>query len=265
MQLTNGVYGILGRYYFANNANIWFWTLMGNEKTRGFEVILTGVPTNKSISSKSADVKYRISFKQLVTRKPLIWDSYLFVTYTQKAFWDIYQESSPFKEINFNPSIVLGKVFYKNNQPIAVGTFGMEHESNGRDSIFSRSWNNFNISYHTKIGRTTQASLKVWIPFVYKVGNPDLFDYLGFYELNVYQDLWSDKWNFELMARKGLQFNWKGAIRSRLYYRPFKKNNQGFMLEWFNGYSESLINYKEYKSVIRIGYVIKTNEFNIFN
>ncbi len=116
-----------------------------------------------------------------------------------------------------------------------------------------------------KIGRTTQASLKVWIPFVYKVGNPDLFDYLGFYELNVYQDLWSDKWNFELMARKGLQFNWKGAIRSRLYYRPFKKNNQGFMLEWFNGYSESLINYKEYKSVIRIGYVIKTNEFNIFN
>ena len=39
LQLTNGVYAALGRYYFLNNANIWLWVLYGNEKTRGFDVL----------------------------------------------------------------------------------------------------------------------------------------------------------------------------------------------------------------------------------
>ena len=45
LQLTNGVYGALARYYFLNNANVWLWALYGNEKTRGFDA----VPTNKRI------------------------------------------------------------------------------------------------------------------------------------------------------------------------------------------------------------------------
>ena len=39
LQLTNGVYAALGRYYFLNNANIWVWGLIGNVNTRGFDVI----------------------------------------------------------------------------------------------------------------------------------------------------------------------------------------------------------------------------------
>ncbi|WP_261395238.1 hypothetical protein [Membranihabitans marinus] len=41
LQLTNGVYGLLGRYYFLNNANIWLWGLWRNEKRRGFDVVNT--------------------------------------------------------------------------------------------------------------------------------------------------------------------------------------------------------------------------------
>lgn len=37
LQLTNGVYGLLSRYYFKNNANIWTWVLYGNDKLRGFD------------------------------------------------------------------------------------------------------------------------------------------------------------------------------------------------------------------------------------
>jgi len=37
LQLTDGVYGLLGRYYFQNNANAWLWVLWGNDKTRGWE------------------------------------------------------------------------------------------------------------------------------------------------------------------------------------------------------------------------------------
>lgn len=41
LQITDGVYGILGRYFFLNNANIWLWGLYGNDKTRGWEVLST--------------------------------------------------------------------------------------------------------------------------------------------------------------------------------------------------------------------------------
>ena len=37
LQLTEGVYGLLGRYYFLNNANIWLWGLYGNDDAKGLE------------------------------------------------------------------------------------------------------------------------------------------------------------------------------------------------------------------------------------
>ena len=35
--LTDGVYSLLGRYYFTNNANIWLWSLYSNNKVKGWE------------------------------------------------------------------------------------------------------------------------------------------------------------------------------------------------------------------------------------
>lgn len=41
LQLTDGVWGILTRYYFLNNANIWLWSLYGNDNPKGWETIKT--------------------------------------------------------------------------------------------------------------------------------------------------------------------------------------------------------------------------------
>jgi len=38
LQLTDGVYGALGRYYFKGNANIWLWLLYGEKKVKGWEI-----------------------------------------------------------------------------------------------------------------------------------------------------------------------------------------------------------------------------------
>lgn len=43
LQFTNGVYGLLGRYYFLNNANIWVWALHINDDLKGWETL----PTHK--------------------------------------------------------------------------------------------------------------------------------------------------------------------------------------------------------------------------
>lgn len=160
---------------------------------------IAGVPTNSSINSNAANAKYQVSFKQMLTRNALPWDTYLFVTYTQKAFWDVFKESFPFREINFNPTAGIGKVFFdKNDRLKSIASINYEHESNGRDSIFSRSWNA------------------------------------------------------------------QGTFRPRVYYNPFKKNRlqQYFMLEWYVGHAESLIDYRTFTSMVRIGYVIKSNELN---
>jgi hypothetical protein len=41
LKLTDGVWGVLGRYYFLNNANIWLWSLYGNNNPKGWETVGT--------------------------------------------------------------------------------------------------------------------------------------------------------------------------------------------------------------------------------
>ena len=41
LQLTDGVWGLLGRYYFQNNTNIWLWGLWGNNRRKGWEMLST--------------------------------------------------------------------------------------------------------------------------------------------------------------------------------------------------------------------------------
>ncbi|MCK4338340.1 MAG: hypothetical protein KAX11_10360 [Candidatus Aminicenantes bacterium] len=39
LHLTDGVYGMLMRYYFLNNANVWIWGLYGNDEPKGWEFL----------------------------------------------------------------------------------------------------------------------------------------------------------------------------------------------------------------------------------
>ena len=39
LELTDGVYGLLGRYYFQNNINVWAWGLLGNSSPKGWEQV----------------------------------------------------------------------------------------------------------------------------------------------------------------------------------------------------------------------------------
>lgn len=43
LQITDGVWGLLGRYYFLNNLNIWAWTLYGNKQPSIWEAVESNV------------------------------------------------------------------------------------------------------------------------------------------------------------------------------------------------------------------------------
>jgi len=233
-------------------------------KTPSFSIyrdnyFITGIPTNSTSTKDNSDVKYQISFKQLLFRKTFSKNLYLFLTYTQKAFWNIYRDSSPFKEINFNPGIGIGKPIIRDNHLKGLLIFMFEHESNGRDSIYSRSWNNISLNYITKIGSNTEVSIKGWVPFLYKESNPDLIEYIGLSEVKFTHQIIPKKLMFDVTLRKGFSWDWKGAIQTKILFNPFKKGNQYLVLEWFNGYAESLENYSDHVSMIRFGIIIKSN------
>ena len=41
LKITDGVYGLLMRYYFQNNTNVWLWGLYGNDDPKGLEIAPT--------------------------------------------------------------------------------------------------------------------------------------------------------------------------------------------------------------------------------
>lgn len=57
LQLTDGVWGLLGRYYFLNNATVWMWMLYGNKNPKGWEM----VKTDKSVPELGGRVQYPVS------------------------------------------------------------------------------------------------------------------------------------------------------------------------------------------------------------
>ena len=54
-------------------------------------------------TAANSDVKFQLSIAQRLTKSKLPFDTYLFIQYTQKAFWNVFQESLPMKDLNFNP------------------------------------------------------------------------------------------------------------------------------------------------------------------
>jgi len=56
LRLTEGVWAGLGRYYFLNNVNIWFWTLYGNKNPKGMEII----KTNSSVPELGGRIQFPV-------------------------------------------------------------------------------------------------------------------------------------------------------------------------------------------------------------
>ncbi|BCS97539.1 hypothetical protein DSLASN_31710 [Desulfoluna limicola] len=208
------------------------------------------------------EVVFQISVKKQIL------DSGLYVAYTQKSFWQAYnnEESSPFRETNYNPEIFYrvnpGNALaqYLGNHPVidSLGAdFGFEHESNGRSMPESRSWNRAYVTpYYAN--DNLRLSLKVWyitkdskeVPEDGKSGsnNPDIADYMGYGELNIrYQTEWEQL--FHLMAR-GNPKTHKGAV-NLTWSIPITKGGAFFMVQGFHGYGESLIDYD--RSITRVG------------
>jgi phospholipase A1 len=210
----------------------------------------------------NTNVKFQISIAQRLTHSTLPWGTYLYLFYSQKCFWNVLENSMPMTDLNFNPGIGLTKPLFVKNRYIGKMSLIIEHESNGRDGIESRSWNKVSLAANIFVTPNLMVHGKVWIPIVDGENNRDLLKYAGRFQTG-FQVMSNDRrfvGGVVLTKRQGWNFNFNTTVE--FAWRIFKGDNQYFFVQYYNGYGEGLLAYKEFHSQIRAGICIKPKLFS---
>lgn len=215
-------------------------------------------------TSTNSDVKFQLSFMFRLTEATLPWKSYLFLMYTQKTFWNVFQESLPMRDINFNPGIGWSKPFFSKERYVGKLTLLLEHESNGRDGEASRSWNKISLCGSTLIDEWLMVHAKFWIPIIDGGGNKDILKYSGIYQGGVVVTSFNKRWSWGLtwVKRKGWNLNFNTIWE--MSWKASEKMNLNLYAQYYNGYGENLIDYKQFHSRLRVGIVFKPKFFSEF-
>lgn len=222
-----------------------------------------GIPLGEKITSRNSDVKFQISISQRLTKSKLPFDSYLFLQYTQKTFWNVFQESLPMRDLNFNPGIGLGHLIIRHNKYIGKSYVMIEHESNGKDSIDSRSWNKLTLATALMLNKNWEVQFKGWIPVIDGKENDDILKYNGIFQVAANYRTDNKRLNLGVILTKRLtwlSFN----TQLELSYKFNNRENQYLFVQYYNGYGENLLEYNQYRSILRVGFVIKPQDFSLY-
>jgi phospholipase A1 len=212
------------------------------------------------------EAKYQIS----VNMPLLLMDddaSGVFFGMTLVSFWQVFNDetSKPFRENNYEPEVYYQwqtdwDLFgYRFNQ----FNVGLNHQSNGQSGLKSRSWNRI---YATAIFSDVNSLyyLKTWyrLPEDQKTfeldptgdDNPDISDFIGRTEFGFGFNM--GKLNLLAKVSNNLSFNKnRGSIELNLTY-PIN-DRYDWLLQYFNGYGDSLIDYNRHQQRIGFGIQLK--------
>lgn len=205
----------------------------------------------------NTETKFQLSLKTKVIEG--VFGDYgdLWAGYTQTSRWQILNadNSRPFRETNYEPEASL--IFPTNYNFFGLNGrllgFTLNHQSNGRSSPLSRSWNRAILN----VGLERENWVIMLRPW-YRIpetksndDNPDINNYIGRGDLQI-----TRKWNnqeFSLMLRHSLKGgkNSHGAAQLDWSF-PINNNLRGFA-QVFDGYGESLIDYNHRSTYYGLG------------
>ena len=212
------------------------------------------------------NAKFQLSFRY----NPFdLWPFYL--GYTQTSLWDLHSNSHPFRDTAYRPAL-----FYVNDHAWSSANgrlrfgwqAGLEHESNGRDGLDSRSiftvfvrpQLDWRFSDHVRLTVATK-----FYDYLDKTDNPDIADYRGHADLQI--GLLSDDWRFTTLIRKGTAGS-KGSVEvdavlplrvtDEILARVGVNGVNGyFFLQYFNGWGETIIDYnRKLPAQLRAGLMV---------
>jgi len=199
-----------------------------------------------------SEAKYQISIKApLYSIDPQSLEGVYFA-FTLKSWWQVYntEMSSPFRETNYEPEVV-----YAWNPNVELGDLkvvssfvSLNHQSNGRHELFSRSWNRIiagavaeteNYFFAFRAWHRLEEDPKENPDDAVGDDNPDILDYMGNFELTVGTRLGETE--LSLTTRNLLQDASRGYYELNVSY-PINKRFD-LLFQYVNGYGESLIDY----------------------
>ncbi len=252
------------------NMEDWLNDLFGLKPYRANYILPFGIANKTYISHLHGAIPYdkkeaeiQVSLKLQVAHNLFGLNEKYYLSYTHQAFWQIYIDSSPFRESLYNPEgfVVFPisdrtSLFQLRSLKVAIA-----HKSNGQpDTTDIAEFNGFNLSKSINYFYTTLrlqhdtliTDLTLQTPFPGSANlsdNPDIMKYLGYTKAKF--TYFYHKSMFSFMIRGNID-SMKGALEATYSY-PLHKRKSYLYMKLFSGYVESLIDYNRNITKFSIG------------
>lgn len=220
--------------------------------------------------TESPNAKFQISFKYrllndhgwLAEKAPLL--SGFHVAYSQTSLWDWNAASAPFFDSSYRPEFLYSWDRIVGGEPTNWFQLdfqtGVQHESNGRSEPESRSLNIAYLRPRLTFGKDSGLQLtltpRAWVYIGDLSDNPDMADYRGYADLRAAIG-WKRGLQVSALGRIGQRLS-QGSVTVDATYPLMQPPSGSFsvylMAQYFVGYGESLIGYKERTEIFRAGF-----------
>lgn len=225
-------------------------------------------PNNITLDGVGAEQIDNLEAKYQISVKTPLWlqeddASGVYFAFTAVSFWQLYnsETSKPFRETNYEP-----EVFYQWNANLSLLGYkfnllrvGINHQSNGQDGLKSRSWNRIvatalfsdeNSAYYLKTWYRLPEDEKTSLLDPLGDDNPDINDYYGRVELGFGIKL--GEVNLFSRIRNNLSFKDNRSGIELGFTYPIN-DRYDFLIQYFNGYGDSLIDYNRHQQRFSMG------------
>jgi phospholipase A1 len=232
------------------------------QAARDFDIGLSAYDPVYFIVGKNGKdtAKFQVSFKYQVFHaegwfsKNLRAPTGLYLAYTQTSLWDLDELSAPFRDTSYRPRVFYLKEGNRKQDRRWIVDFegGYAHESNGKADPESRGVNTLyvkpTLSYYLNATRRFYVAPQV-NSYTKKTENPDIADYRGHVDLTLGYGSGNrnqNDWSAWTTIRRGDESG-KGSIEINVA-APLRRLsgdriNGWILMQYFNGYGESLIDY----------------------
>ncbi|MBO7154690.1 MAG: phospholipase A [Campylobacter sp.] len=223
-----------------------FWGITAHQNNYFLPIVYSSYKgSHKDITSE-----FSISLKKLIASDIIGLNEDYYFAYTQLSWWDIYADSSPFYENNYQPEIYTQiPVDFYNFNHIRLGFL---HDSNGKGELESRSWNRIYSSFELDFGKLSLTP-RLWLRLPdNEDDNPAIVKYNGIIDLTAYYKLPSGSF-IQSIFSNNLRFDNENKSSFELRYLHYIGDGFYIYLSGFSGYGYELVYYKKYQNRIGIG------------
>ena len=179
--------------------------------------------------------------------------------YTQQSNWQVLntRNSSPFRETNYEPELI-ATFGTGDTSGLKLVNLGLVHQSNGKRSPESRSWNRIYLQGGWEWNNSTSIMARGWwrIPEnSLKDDNPDIADYIGRADLVARWEPMDKSQAVAVLLRNNLRWTQNRGFVQVDWSTPIALGNAVRVhAQLTSGFGESLIDYNHRQNTLGLGF-----------